>query len=310
MENVSAVKTWLIVNPNAGSAGQPGGIRELIADRPSIIVKESRAEGDARRIAAEAVRQGIDLIVAAGGDGTVHEVVNGIMDAAPKRAKMGLIPMGTGNDLARTLAIPNDPRDALALLLAGRDEAIDLIRVDAEGAYRHLVNAAAGGFSGQVNEAMSAEMKSQWGPLAYVMGAATVLPDVTGYHTTIAYDDAPPVQIEAVNIIVANGRTVAGGVRVAPFANPQDGLLNVVVVEKSSVLDLAAVGAQLLTGNYLDSAHVRHRTARKVEIVSHPGMWFNVDGELLTKEPIRFEVVPAALHVVVGPDYVATPEPV
>lgn len=308
MSRDSDVSTWLILNSNAGSAEQSSGLLELIADRPSITVKETREAGDARRIAAEALRQGIELVVAVGGDGTVHEVVNGIMDMAPRRARLGLIPMGTGNDLARTLAIPPDPRDALALLFTGQSEPIDLILVEAEGTRRYLVNAAAGGFSGQVSGAMTAELKSQWGPLAYLVGAASVLPDLTGYHTTIAYDGEDHHQVDAVNIIVANGRTVAGGKGVAPLANPQDGLLDVVVVEMSSALDLAGVGAQLLLGNYLDSALVRHRQARTVEIASHPGMWFNVDGELLTNESVRFEVVPGALRVIVGADYTAAPE--
>ncbi len=170
------------------------------------------------------------------------------------------------------------------------------------------INVAAGGFSGQVDEVLTDELKETWGPLAYLIGAVSVFPDLVGYETTIAWEDSPFERVEALNVIVANGRTVAGGFRVAPTANPEDGLLDVVVVRYGSVVDLVGVAARLLAGNYLNSEQVLHRRARRVRITSRPGMWFNIDGELLTKEPITFTVQPQALRVVVGPAYTPSPE--
>ncbi len=297
----------VIMNPHAGAAGALTDLRALIDGQASIVLRMSTKGGHARDLAAGAVEEGFEIVVAAGGDGTIHEVVNGIMDSGRRDSRLGIIPLGTGNDLARTLAIPTDPRDALALLFTGRTVSIDLIRADAEGAHRFIVNAAAGGFSGQVDEVLSSGMKSQWGPFAYLMGAVSVLPDLTGYHTTISYDGGPHEEVIIINAIVANGRTVAGGKRVAPLANPQDGLLDLVLIEYAPVLKLAKVGAHLLSGNYLEEAHVLHRQVRSVEIVSEPGMWFNLDGELFTKEPISFQAVPGVLPVIVGADYQAEP---
>jgi diacylglycerol kinase (ATP) len=296
----------VIINPNAGSAEQSGHIMKLVAEYPNITGWLTTETGHARDLAGEAIEAGFDIVAAAGGDGTIHEVANGLMQHGGG-VRFGLIPLGTGNDLSRTLAIPRDTRDAMALLLAGKTERLDLIRVDSAGTHRYVINAAAGGFSGQVNEVMNAELKSNWGPLAYLLGAVSVAPDLTGYHTTISYDGGPHEVAEAINVIVANGRTVAGGVRVAPLANPQDGLMEVIVIKRGSVLEMATVAARVVAGGYLDSPHVVHRRARRVEIVSEPGMWFNVDGELLTQEPITFEIVPGALDVIVGPDYEAVP---
>jgi diacylglycerol kinase (ATP) len=164
---------------------------------------------------------------------------------------------------------------------------------------------ASGGFSGQLHEVLSEELKATWGPLAYLLGAAQVLPDLTGYHTTLALDGGAPERVEALNIIVANGRYAAGGWRVASRADPEDGLLDVVVVRDGPLLDLTAVAARLVAGDYLDSDAVWHGRARSVRIASEPGMWFSVDGELVTNEPVTFTTVPGALRVLVGPDYQA-----
>jgi diacylglycerol kinase (ATP) len=103
---------------------------------------------------------------------------------------------------------------------------------------------------------------------------------------------------------VANCRTTGGGIYVAPLANPEDGLLDIVIVNSGSVLELTAVAAKLLTsGNYLDARIVTHRRARRVEIESQPGMWFNLDGELIGNEPVTFSVEPQALRVIAGAEY-------
>ena len=300
------MRICIIMNPNAGSAERGEALREAVAGRSDMIIRETRRPGEARELAAAALRSGYELIVAAGGDGTINEVVNGLA-ADFEKATLGIIPLGTGNDLARTLALPDDPREALALLTEGVVRRIDLIKIETANTMVYGVNAAAGGFSGQVDEALSDELKATWGPLAYLIGAVSVLPDLTGYETSIAWEDGPFERVEALNVVVGNGRTVAGGLQVAPTANPEDGLLDVVIVRYGSVVDLVGVAARLLAGNYLNSEQVYHRQVPGVRITSRPGMWFNVDGELLTKEPITFSVQPQALRVVVGPTYTPSP---
>jgi diacylglycerol kinase (ATP) len=294
------------MNPKAGSAAQGAALRGAVAGRSDTIIRETRRPGEARELAAEMLRAGYELIVAAGGDGTINEVVNGLA-AASAHATLGIIPLGTGNDLARTLAIPSDPLEALALLTRGPVRVIDLMKTESADATVYGINVAAGGFSGQVDEVLTEELKATWGPLAYLIGAARVLPDLTGYETTIAWEGGSPERVEALNVVVANGRTVGGGIPVAPSANPEDGRLDVVVVRYGSAVELVGVAARLLAGNYLTSERVFHRQVRRVRIASRPGMWFNVDGELLTNEPVTISVLPQTQRVVVGPTYAPNP---
>jgi len=297
------MRTLIIMNPAAGSAGQAAALRERVTTQPEVTLTETDNAGHARDLAKDAVLSGFDLVVAAGGDGTINEVVQGLSTDL-SRARLGILPLGTGNDLARSLAIPGNPVEALDWIAGGgRERRIDLIHVEAPATSSYCINVAAGGFSGQVDEILTEEMKSKWGPLSYIRAAASVLPNLEGYTTSLAYDDGEHEEIMALNVILANGRTCAGGLRVAPTADLEDGLIDVVIVRYTSLLDLAAVAALLVTGSYLESQDVIHRRARRVSIQSKPGMWFNVDGELLTKKPATFTSVPGALRVIVGPGY-------
>jgi diacylglycerol kinase (ATP) len=300
------MRTCVILNANAGSAPSATDLKAELARRPDVCLCEPTSADEVRACVAGALTDGCDTVVAAGGDGTIHEVVNAL---APDfgRARLAILPLGTGNDLARTLAIPADPAAALAVLDGGAERRIDLIRVEAGGRSLYCVNAAAGGFSGQMEEMLTDEVKAWWGPLAYLRGAANVLPNLSGYQTTLRLDEGVVERVEALNVLVANGRTAAGGFRVAPSANPEDGLLDVVTVFYRPLPDLAGVAALLLAGDYTSSDYVLHQRARRVEVSSRPGMWFSIDGELLGNEPTAFTVLPHALRVIVGPDY--TPEP-
>ena len=323
-------QTLLIINENSVTGEQSELLERAVARRDGIVCRTNSEAGDGVAMAREAVREGFQSIGAAGGDGTAHEVANGIVQAreaikdtekeAPEVA-FGVVPLGTGNDLAGTLALPEDPRDAVAILVRQQPRALDLFRItgtldnsvatdDPTGDEHVLygINAAAGGFSGEVDEEVTTELKKTWGPLAYLVGAARAVPDLHEYDTHVSFDDEAPEAIDALNVIVANGRTIGGGKRVAPGANPCDGLLDVVIVKWGGMVDFAAVGARLMAGDWLDSPHVVHRRARKVRVEGDPGMWFNVDGELQTKKPLTFEVLPGALPVVVGPDFRAERE--
>ena len=297
------MKTCIIINPTAGSASERSSLEKPFKQWAEEACWRTTEAGHAERLAARAIDEGFEQIIVAGGDGTVNEVVNGILRHDGGNVRIGVVPLGTGNDLVRTLAIPPDPRDALAILREGREVTVDAIQVDTDGRVIYGINVAAGGFSGQVDEVVTSELKETWGPLAYILGAASALPDLREYETTIAFEDGPEEAVDALNIIVANGRTVAGGQMVAPLANPCDGLLDVAVVEYGSVFEMASVGTRLMAGSYMESDHVRHRKARRVSVRSEPGMWFNIDGELITKEPLTFTVRPQVLRVLVGPEF-------
>jgi len=300
------VQTCILINPNAGSADAANAVRDRAASLDGVVCWESPSRSACEQFVQQALNDGAACIVAAGGDGTIHAVVNAIQQSDAD-VRLGVIPLGTGNDLARTLAIPDDPVAALEVARTGSERAIDLFQMDTPEETHHGINVAAGGFSGQVDEALSAELKDTWGPLAYLVGAAQVLPNMERYATHIRIDGGVKQCVQALNIVVANGRTAAGGRPVAPTANPCDGLLDVVIVQQGRAAELATVATQLVAGNYLESPLVACKRVRHIEIESEPGMWFNIDGELITKEPVSFQVLPSRQRVAVGPDFVAAP---
>lgn len=305
----------VLYNSNAGSAAAAD--LDALRMLPGIELIDCAAPADTIAAAAEAARAGDERVVAAGGDGTVHLVANGLMEggtSADTRPALGVLPLGTGNDFARTLGLELGlpPFETIDVIRRGPLRTVDLIRVshpDQAGATQYAINVCAGGFSGTVDEVLTSELKATWGPLAYLVGAVKALPDLSDYDTRIAWDGGPAEPVHAFNVVVANGRTAGGGKPVAPRANPEDGLLDVVVVRSGTGMDIARLVARLVAGDYLEDDRILFRRVERLTVESHPGMWFNVDGELRTNDPITFEAVPSALRVVTGAAYVAECEP-
>ena len=297
------MRMCVIANRQAGTSQRGEALFAELAQRDDVTLCLPETPDEAKEHAAAAARKGCDLVVAAGGDGTIHTVVNGLAGQFD-RVRFGIIPLGTGNDLARTLAIPNDPLQALNLLDEGTEQALDLIRAEAGARVEYCINLAAGGFAGEIQETLP-ELKKQWGPLGYVLGAFTVLPDLTEYDTRIAFDDEPPVRMTTINVIAANGRTVAGGHRLAPLANPQDGLMDVVILEYVPLVDLAGVALQYVVGNILEHEQVLFRRVRRLQVTSRPPMLFELDGESFGDESLTLTIEPQVLRTIVGPEYAA-----
>lgn len=291
------VNTLIICNPDAGSVDDAAALLDRLSRVDSAIVKRTSAPGEATMLAHDAVHDGYDMVVAAGGDGTLNEVINGIAEHTEK-IKVGLVPLGTGNDFARMLALPDSIDGCIDVLNAGCVRQIDLVRVTSDQ-IRYFVNVSAGGFSGTVGDKLTTEIKKSWGPLAYLRCAAEALPELRAYRTQIVFDDTSVLELDLYNAIIANGRYVAGGTPVAPEAAIDDGLLDVVLVPEAPAGNIAVVVAQIMLGKHLASETIVFRRAAKVSVHSTPGMWFNVDGELVGNDPAVFEVIPRALQFVV-----------
>src|SRR2546423_2508369 len=289
-------KTCIILNQSAGKARDVDDLVARMARLPDAEIRLTIKAGSAARFAKTAVRNGRELIVAAGGDGTLNEVINGIGENSGD-VRVGLIPLGTGNDFARSIGVLPDVDAAIDLILAGDTRAVDLVRVTSDEV-RYFVNVSAGGFSGLVDEKLTPEMKKTWGPLAYLRSAAAALPELRAYRTTLAFDNDESLMMELYNVVVANGRYVGGGTLIAPEAAIDDGLLDVVLIPKRPATELALLVAQIALGKHLSSDAIVHRRAAKLTVNSKPGMWFNVDGELVGNEPARFEIVPRALRFI------------
>jgi len=300
-------KARVICNPTSGGgAYDPDEIRNEL---DGLEVDWVQTEGPEDAIgAAEEWREG--LLLVAGGDGTVNDVVNGLGRAGfPEGVTLGILPAGTGNDLAATLAVPDDPELAEDVIRQKRERRLDVARVRSEGVgERFFINVATGGLGAEISNANDEELKKRWGKLSYLRASLEVARNFDVRELSL-YLDGEEHRVRAVNIAVGNCRYTGGGWPATPKANPEDGLLDVVVIETLGAGELFNLApAVLAESSYLDKEGVLFVRAKEIRIETQPpGLEFTADGEVIGNEPARFSVLPQTLKVIVGPDYV--PEP-
>src|SRR5205085_2418552 len=192
-------KTCIILNPSAGSVKDPDEVIARLNRLGDAEVRLTDKRGSATRLARAAIKKGSQTIIAAGGDGTLNEVVNGIGENFTD-VRVGLLPLGTGNDFGRSIRVPVDLEAAIEVICAGETRAIDLVRVTSDEV-RYFVNVSAGGFSGLVDERLTPQMKKSWGPLAYLRSAAAALPELRAYRTTLAFDNSKSLVLDLYNVV-------------------------------------------------------------------------------------------------------------
>jgi diacylglycerol kinase (ATP) len=298
----------VICNPSSGGgAYDPNELRAEF-DGYELDWVQTEGPGDA----SEAAREWPEgLLIVAGGDGTINDAVNGLGKAGfPEGVTLGILPAGTGNDLAATLCIPDDPDEAEDVIRQGRVRTLDVARVRSEGIEeRFFINVATGGLGAEISDANEGELKKRWGKLSYLRASLEVAKDFDVKELDL-YLDGELHRARAVNIVVGNCRFAGGGWLAAPRANPEDGLLDVVIIEKLGLADLLQLApASMARADYLGKEGVFSARAREIRVETQPpGLDFTVDGEVVGDEPARFSVVPAALKVIVGPDYVPEPD--
>ena len=293
------MKRYVIFNPAAGSVVDREKVLAALARLSPVKLRFTQKRCDAEKWAREAIKINCDVIAVAGGDGTLNEVVNGLANVG-RRTRIGIIPLGTGNDFARTLGLPNSIEENIDIVKsAAKTVPVDLVRVTSKRRTRYFVNVSAGGFSGMVDKKITRRVKRAWGPLAYVRGAAAALPNLHAYRTKIQLDDDKEFAAELYNVVIANGRFVAHGLPIAPKADPGDGLLDLVLIPKLAGPELALLAAAIVLGKHLSSNETVHRRAKKIAVRSNPAMWFNVDGELIGNAPAVFQIMPHKLNFIV-----------
>ena len=294
------MRSLIVLNPNSGSVKNVDELREKLGRIDNAEVRVTTQQGDAEKFSLEGMERGFDLLVAAGGDGTLNAVINGVGERIGD-VSIGLIPLGTGNDFARSLNFSSDVDANIERLQSGKTRQSDLVRVTSDSTH-YFANVSGGGFSGIVDEELTPDMKATWGPLAYLRSAAKALPELCAYRTEMLFDDTEHLALNLYNLVVANGRYVACGIPIAPEAVLDDGLLDIILIPERPAGQLALLMGQIVLGEHLRSESVVFRRAAKFAVNSHPGIWFNVDGELVGNEPALFEVMPRAMRFVVGGD--------
>ncbi len=298
------LKTLVVYNQGSGRSAQNAERLSVFRTAGSRLVEFSR-EACLKDLIQEAVNDGFEAVIAAGGDGTVNAVVNELMSVdVEKRPAMAILPLGTANDFALTLGIPIDIDIAISQWNHANCIPIDIVRISAEGSERYYANVAAGGNSVRVTEEITAEMKSRWGAFCYLRGAVPILADLQSYHIELECDGEILEGLDSWAVLVANGRTNAGGIVVAPPASPNDGLMDVIVIRNGTVLDLMAIVGNAILGDYLASEQVVHRQVKRLKLRSEPGMRFTLDGEVIDEEPVEFNIMPGAIRMFVGDDFI------
>ncbi len=300
--------TFVILNPHS-SAGRTGRRWPQLAPRLEAALGPLRVlttggPRDAERLVVEAARKGARRVVVAGGDGTMSEVVTGALDAGRGgERELGILPMGSGCDFARSLGLPRSLSPLLECLRAGRSRKVDAGRVhftDRAGTPMQaaFLNVASFGISG-LTDALVARAGKRLGPtLAFAIGTLRAIVQYRQRPVEIRVDGRL-VHEGPLNLgTAANGRFFGSGMEVAPRARIDDGLLDVVVVGALSRPGLIARFPALYRGAHLQMKSVSHRQGSVVEVLAEPGeVMLDIDGEPLGYLPARFEVLPGAIHL-------------
>jgi diacylglycerol kinase (ATP) len=237
-------------------------------------------------LAADAAAKGVRIVVAAGGDGTINEVVNGL---AGSETALGILPVGTMNVFAAELGVPKRLRDAWRIIQSGHTRVIDLARAN-----RHyFVQLAGVGLDAQVVKETSWTSKRAFGPLSYLFSTAQIAARKPP-RLIVESDDRV---LEGCFVLIGNGRFYGGPIEFFKKARVDDGLLDVLVFKKMGHLDLARYFAHILVGKHAGLADVEYFQAKKVQVRSDEAVPVEVDGELASELPVTFRISSKKLRV-------------
>ena len=284
-------RALLVVNAGSRSGGAPLDGPLSVLRSAGIAVIECRcAEGES---IADLVRrrapEGFSEVIIGGGDGTLNAAAPGIVDT---RLPLGILPLGTANDLARSLSIPPDPMAAAGIIAEGRLRPIDLGQVNGH----FYFNVASIGFSAVLARRLSQETKRRWGVLGYAVTAFRVLRRMRSFRVTIEHDGGLE-KSRSVQVSVGNGRHYGGGMTIDAEARPDDGILDVYSLEIDHWWRLVALVPYLRRGTHGTWRDVRTLRTSACTLHTRRPMRVNADGEIVTRTPARFRVHPAAVRI-------------
>jgi YegS/Rv2252/BmrU family lipid kinase len=287
--NGSTGRRWPELARRAAAAGLEGDA--LVSERP----------GHLGELARKAVDGGATWIVVVGGDGTVHEVVDGLLKAdLGAHVELSVLPLGTGRDFARSLRIPNRLDAAIEVARDGRVRTIDVGRatytVDGGEAHAYFANFAGAGISGAIAGRANRTTKALGGRLSFVFATLAVFSRWQAVEMTIAIDGEAR-RARLLEALAMNGDYTAGGMRAAPDAALDDGRFDVVLIGDFSKREFATTFPKIYRGTHVSHAKVEIVRARELRVDAPSPLPIVLDGEPPGTTPVRFEVVPSALRV-------------
>jgi diacylglycerol kinase (ATP) len=282
----------LLTNPTAGK-GRGGRVRDRALARlrdAGLVVRnlQGRTADEALDLAYQCVADGVEALVVCGGDGMVHLAVQAV---ATSDTALGIIPAGTGNDVARYFDLPRkDPEAACDRVIAGHTRTVDLARSGS----RYFVTVLAAGFDAVVNERAN-RMTWPKGQMRYNLATLAELRVFEPLPYTLQLDDRQ-ITLEAMLVAVGNGPSFGGGLRITEGAVLDDGLLDVVIIKPITKPDLVRTYPKLFKGTHIHHPQYEHHLARSVTIAA-PGIVSYADGERFGPLPLTVECAPGALTV-------------
>jgi diacylglycerol kinase (ATP) len=294
------VRICLIFNPTARGDKAKRLQRHLDAIGSECALKQTRSAGDARTLAAEAVREGFEIVVAAGGDGTLNEVVNGVADEPDglKNTRLGMLPLGTINVFAREFGIPLDLQQAWQTVTQGAEIEIDLpcvTRDDAANSKHYFAQLAGAGVDARAVELVDYGLKKKIGPLAYVYA---------GIKAVAA--DKPMIRVRDGDretagelVLIGNGKLYGGDYPIFDRADPSDGLLDICVFPRFDWGAVFKTGWAWLSRDWRQLGGVEYFQSREIKLSSDPPAPIEVDGEAIGRLPSTVSIDGKRLRAIV-----------
>lgn len=232
----------------------------------------------------------VELVIVGGGDGTLNAAIEGLIET---QLPLGILPMGTANDLARTLGIPTSLSAACQVIASGKIRRIDLGWVNG----KHFFNVASLGLSVQITERLTKEVKQRWGIFAYAFTALQVIWKSRIFRAEI-HANNKIYYVKTIQIAIGNGRYYGGGMTIAQDATIDDRRLDLYSLETNNWWEIIALLPAMRQGNHAISSNVRTLESQEIEVYTSKGLAINTDGEITTHTPAKFRVIPKALIVI------------
>jgi len=298
---VAAPKVVVAANPTAGrgSAGKLIGRADRILTELHVehVIRVSTSADDLEKIARAAAEEGAGIVAALGGDGSISAVANGILGTG---ASLAALPAGTGDDFAKTIGAGKF--DVAVRLLANPKLCpVDVVRISAGATVRHYVNIAGAGFDSEVNETANAMTVNLGSTGTYILAVLKTLSRFTPAGFVIAVDDRT-IELDAMLAVVGSGISYGGGMKVLPGASLIDGVLDVCIVEALGKGAFLRAFPRVFTGSHTTHPKIQMHRGRRITMEANRRLQVYADGERIGPLPAIFDVLPAALPVVVGPN--------
>jgi diacylglycerol kinase (ATP) len=292
----------IIYNPTSG--------REIFKKHlPEVLMKLEQAgyeaschattgAGDATYAARVAVERRYDLVIAAGGDGTISEVVNGFAEQE-YRPRLGIIPTGTTNDFARALHIPRDIELATDIIVKGESIPVDVGRMND----KYFINIAGGGRITELTYDVPIKLKTMLGQLAYYLKGVEMLPSIRATEVTIEYD-GKLYEGDTMLFLIGLTNSVGGFEKLAPNASINDGMFTLLILKKTNLADFIRIATLALRGEHLNDSKVIYTKANRIRVKSKDRVQINLDGEYGGDIPAEFENLYRHIEVCVPLDQI------